>query len=245
MIFQFDLGNSAVKWRALEHGKPMAKGAFSHIDDFPSELTAKLSPSDEFQVASVANVHATERLLEELAHRGASDVVLAVSQSEQLGLVNAYSDPSSMGVDRWLAMLAAWHGSHQSFVLVDAGSAVTVDVVQESGRHQGGFILPGRHLMLDSLQRGTSRVVFRLEEDPDPRLGIDTQSCVSRGVSWLSQGLAKQVETTAVAHGIEAIWVTGGDARHFLNAGLQAQHAPDLVMEGLSLYCSSLREVNG
>lgn len=244
MIFQFDLGNSAVKWRALETGKPVARGVFSHQETFPPYLAAKASADDEFQIASVANAWTTERLLTQLAQHGAKNITCAVSQCEQMGLVNVYSEPSAMGVDRWLAMLAAWHYCRQPFVVVDAGSAVTIDVVQADGQHQGGFILPGRHLMLDSLQRGTSRVIFELEEDPAHMLGTDTQSCVSRGVSWLSQALAKQIEATAAAYNISAIWVTGGDARHLLDAGLVAEYAPDMVMDGLSLYCGSSPEVD-
>ncbi len=57
----------------------------------------------------------------------------AVSQPQQLGLTNSYSDPFRMGVDRWLAMLAAWHRVAGPLIVVDAGTALTVDIVDSSG----------------------------------------------------------------------------------------------------------------
>lgn len=240
MTVQFDLGNSSVKWRILDNGNAVARGFFSHKDDLPPTLVSRITQERDIQISSVANGAATERLLARLKALGASSAIFAESQQEQVGLLNAYCDPKTMGVDRWLAMLGAWRESREAFIVVDAGSAVTVDIVLSGGQHEGGFIIPGRSLMLAGLQGGTSRVLFDGRDDLDPEPGTDTQSCVSRGLSWLWRGLVSQIQLTAAARGIDAIWVTGGDARHLQEAGLQGRYVGDLVLDGLSLYCDNL-----
>lgn len=237
MIVQFDLGNSSIKWRVVENGCRIARGFFLHGHDLPEDLASKMGAALECQVSSVANDGATQDLLRRLRRLGVTRLVNAESQREQLGLVSAYADPATMGVDRWLAMLGAWHQSRKALLVVDAGSAVTIDVVLSDGRHEGGFIIPGRRLMLASLQKGTSRVLFGPGDDPVAKPGVDTQSCVARGLSWLWRGLATQIQLTAAEHGIDAVWVTGGDARHLKAAGLEGTYIDDLVLDGLALYC--------
>ncbi|MDP1069535.1 type III pantothenate kinase, partial [Klebsiella pneumoniae] len=68
-----------------------------------------------------------------------------------------------MGVDRWLAMLAAWQRVGQSCWVVDCGSAITLDLLDAEGRHQGGYILPGLRLMQQSLLGNTAEV--RVDRD--------------------------------------------------------------------------------
>lgn len=239
MILQFDLGNSSIKWRILEQGQPGANGRFAHHEVLPRELFSEAAADCEIQVSSVANPAVTNSFLGRLEASGDRRIVVAESQPQQLGLTNAYDDPSKMGVDRWLAMLGAWHGSREALLVVDAGSALTVDIVGHDGQHEGGFIIPGRQLMRDSLQRGTSRVLFEATEDPVPEPGRDTQACVSRGLSWLWRGLVAQIHHTAEVRGIEAIWLTGGDASHLCESGLKARYVRDLVLDGLALYCEN------
>lgn len=244
MVIQFDLGNSAVKWRALAAGKVAARGVFGcNSGAMPAELRDLVAGAREIQIASVAAMSITNQLVDELRELGADHITCAVSQKEQLGLVSAYSEPEQMGVDRWLAMLAIWSVQHQPFIVVDAGSAITIDVVTAVGQHEGGYILPGRALLLTSLQTGTSRVLFDLEDDAATEPGVNTQSCVARGVGFLWRGLAGQVASTAAARGITSIWVTGGDAERLQEVGLSARYSQDLVLDGLGIYCRSAPEL--
>ena len=66
-----------------------------------------------------------------------------VRRDSACGLRNGYRDPAQLGVDRWLAMCAAWQQFPGSLCVVDAGTAVTIDVVAADGAHSGGLILPG------------------------------------------------------------------------------------------------------
>lgn len=239
MILQFDVGNSSVKWRTLEDGSVTARGMFDAEQPVAEALSVQMAQISEVQVSSVRSDAATEGFIGALHKLGARDITVAQSQAEQAGLTCAYAVPGQMGVDRWLALLGAWQCIRRPLVVVDAGSAVTIDVVGKDGMHEGGFILPGRRLQLGSLQSGTSRVLFDPVDDPIAEPGRDTQACVSRGLSLLWRGLAGQVQVIAAERDISDIWLTGGDAAHLQSAGLTAHYVQDLVLDGLFVYCNN------
>ena len=73
-------------------------------------------------------------------------------------MTSGYRDPERLGVDRWLALIAARERSKQPTVIVDAGSACTIDLLDSEGRHLGGYILPGLTAMGEALVRGTHQI---------------------------------------------------------------------------------------
>lgn len=169
------------------------------------------------------------------------------------GLTIAYEQPAKLGVDRWLAMLAARNlgrfeplikeqekPENSSVCVVDSGSALTIDVVSAKGDHQGGFIIPGLRLMYDSLLNGTREVQAESPVFESRDWGINTNQAVTHGAVFAS------VATVAEAYrqfgkqvgGDVALVLTGGDAQ-ILSSGLQAacqvqaKQVPDLVLRGL------------
>ena len=83
------------------------------------------------------------------------------------GVVNGYADPSLLGVDRWVAVVGAYHRVRGAVVVADIGTAATIDVVAADGRHRGGYIVPGPRLMVASLLGGTSDLAaFRASSPP-------------------------------------------------------------------------------
>ncbi|MCC2618325.1 type III pantothenate kinase [Aestuariibacter halophilus] len=100
----------------------------------------------------------------------------------------AYVDNSTLGVDRWLGVIAARALTALPVVVIDVGTAITCDFVQED-RHLGGWIGPGYSLMRDSLTQNTERV-FADEHFPEELgVGISTPECVSQGCLSLLQGM--------------------------------------------------------
>ena len=160
-------------------------------------------------------------------------VTLAKVSSTAAGVRCGYADPSSLGVDRWLAVVAAYHLYQTSLLIVDAGSAMTLDLVSEDGRHLGGYILPGLTLMRDALWRGTDRVKVDREVDEcgiDP--GMDTITAVNHGSLLAAiatvEKLANQYQSKVV--------VTGGYAKKLLPyLHPNIDYLPDLVLDGLAL----------
>ena len=120
-----DIGNSAVKWRS--HGSEVFT---KEIDQFSSELLPK---ADTVWISAVAHLNIVEEIKAEFT------TVNLVKPSKLYGkLTLSYDDPSKFGVDRFLAMLGALERFPNSPLLViDAGSAVTFDVIDSQGTHKG------------------------------------------------------------------------------------------------------------
>jgi type III pantothenate kinase len=126
-----DIGNSAVKWRTLE------SDVYSkNVDEF---ITSTLPQADSAWVSAVANLDIVEDLKSLF-----KEFHLVESQKKCSNLVVAYDDPSSLGSDRFFAMLGAMNQfSKKPLLVIDIGSAMTFDVINGDGIHQGGLIMPG------------------------------------------------------------------------------------------------------
>ena len=107
------------------------------------------------------------------------------SPAEDAGVVNSYVRPERLGVDRWLAIVEAWH-SRGAAIVIDCGSAITLDAVSSAGRHQGGYIVPGLRMLERSLTGGTGavRIDSGIERGLGP--GKSMTECVQNGVLRMS-----------------------------------------------------------
>jgi len=160
------------------------------------------------------------------------------------GVSVAYEDLSRLGVDRWLALLAANARAKHGCVVVDAGTAITVDYVAAGGKHLGGLIVPGIHLMGAALLRNTHSVSVKsltLPQTWSP--GCDTVACVEQGVAACLQGfvsgaVAADAFPGAAEMDSAKIFVCGGDSRVILPwlPTSRAVHAEHLVIDGLRLF---------
>ena len=97
-------------------------------------------------------------ILEWVSINWACETIFAKVESSAAELRNGYEQPQQMGVDRWVAMLAAWERHHAAACIVDCGTAITLDVVSESGHHLGGVIAPGISLMHEALASRTAQL---------------------------------------------------------------------------------------
>ncbi|OOY42507.1 hypothetical protein BOV91_06775, partial [Solemya velum gill symbiont] len=127
----FDIGNTRLKWALLKDGVMQQQQGLSHdaaSDDAIAEIIAG-SGCEQLYVANVAGTE-TERRMHSIAMQsGISDPVFIRTQVQAFGLTNAYDEPQRLGVDRWLAMVAARSLYRRAFYVIDAGSAVTIDAV--------------------------------------------------------------------------------------------------------------------
>lgn len=236
MRLLIDAGNSRLKWRLDEVGQVFSQGAGVIEDADP--LPGLLVPGEAVSRVAVSTVASEEkrlRLLEYLSSRFKVPATCYWAESRRGGLENAYQNSTQMGADRWHAMYGAWQGHRQGFIVVDAGSAITVDYVDARGCHLGGFILPGLNMMRRSLQVDAARIGFDPREVLDVSPGATTSECVNHGIAWLSGALIERVQSDSLALGIADILVTGGDADRLIQLGLVAELHPSLVMDGLGL----------
>ncbi|MEQ8516869.1 MAG: type III pantothenate kinase [Chromatocurvus sp.] len=238
-VLQIDLGNSSLKWRLMCGEHLLARGASAAAGSAaPPELPAlEIRPSAAL-VASVAAEGNEVQLAEQIRRQWALEPWFARSEGETLGLRNSYLRPEMMGVDRWLAMLGAWYPRRERVCVVDAGSALTIDIVAANGQHEGGYILPGSALMQRALFRDTQRVRFDEAATVILEPGTSTAEAVCRGAALAQCGAVKLALSLAVTQGATppGLVVAGGGGQKLIELlGEAAELRPDLVFEGLAL----------
>lgn len=240
---QLDVGNSSAKWRLLRGEQIVERGNYSAGDNV-SEV-ALLQCTDELDhiwVSSVAASAAEEALAALLVARWGITPWFARTEEQTGSLRNSYTDASRMGVDRWLAMLGAREREQGRLCVVDAGSAMTIDIVSASGQHEGGYIIPGPALMERALLLDTDRVRFEEEVGYALQPGKSTAEAVRHGIA-LAQAGAVELALQQAGSEPMALFFSGGAGETLMNlVQCSAQWAPDLVFEGLAAMAARHRE---
>lgn len=157
MNLLIDAGNTRVKWCLANQHQLGPIHSVNHPD--VPELAALWSKLTVTQ-AYGCNV-AGHTVAEQLSTCSPLPITWLRPSSRAGGLTNAYLDPSRLGADRWAAAIGAYHlNQQQACVVAHAGTALTIDCVDQAGHFLGGTITPGLHLMRDSLARGTAQLPY-------------------------------------------------------------------------------------
>ena len=233
-----DLGNTRLKLAPLAAG-----GAHGPVRAVVHAAIARLLEDDaEFEqgdtawLASVAPAAVVEPLVGALQARGLRVERIAV-QAREGHLQIAYADPQALGVDRFLALVAASARDDGPWVVVSAGSALTADVLATDGRHLGGVIAPMPAHMRSALAQRFSALDVAAGEVH--ALGANTSDAIASGAAHAACGLVERVTRAArLQCGAEPlVLVGGGDADVLRDLDLpRMQSAPTLVLEGLAIY---------
>jgi len=238
---QLDAGNSGTKWRLLKRGQVAARGTCRAGDDAArAELLDCAAKLDQVWIASVAAAETDTELAQMVAARWGVQPWFARTAASCGGLRNSYAEPARMGVDRWLAMLAAWQRVQGRVCVVDAGSALTLDLISDSGVHEGGYIIPGPTLMERALLLDTGRVRFAEDADYALTPGSSTAEAVRHGIAVAQAGaLALAMDRAQVAP--SRMLFCGGWGKtlmRLLDRG--GTYCPDLVFEGLEIQAAAV-----
>lgn len=234
MTLFIDAGNTRVKWRLTSAGEPARDGVGALTDPQLFQVfTAR--PVHRVAISTVISEGERENLRRRLFEELGVEPVFHWTEPSQCGVTCAYDRPETMGADRWHALIGAWRQVERALLVVDAGSALTVDVLDNKGMHRGGYILPGHRLMRESLESKTARVHFGKSLSLDLSPGKSTDACVRNGLSWLWQALSLQLEGMRKELGVDAdaVFLTGGDAPGLMRLGMEGCLRPQLVLEGL------------
>lgn len=238
-ILQVDAGNSGAKWRLVEGGEVVARGRLDlDVDDTPAALADAARAAGEIWLASVLDERREAALEACLSRLSPIPQRHARSERRCAGVENSYEDPSRMGVDRWLALLAARQRVAGRVCVVDVGTALTIDLLAADGRHEGGYIIPGRDLLERALLSGTGRV-RDAERDLwslDP--GQGTGTAVSSGAALALVGAVREALRCAGSPSPALIFCGGAGDRLLQLLDVAGITAPDLVFEGLEVALS-------
>jgi type III pantothenate kinase len=240
---QLDVGNSSAKWRLLNEGQVRARGEYRPDDDGSKQALLTCAPLlEQIWVSSVAGPETEGALLALLTRCWPVTPWLARTPARTGELCNSYAEPSRMGVDRWLAMLGGRARCTDRLCVVDAGSALTIDIVAASGQHEGGYIVPGPGLMERALLGETGRVRFAEEVGYELSPGTSTAMAVRHGIALAQVGaLALALDRAGPEHP-RLLFCGGGGELLCQLLGRGGDYAPDLVFEGLEMLADSRDE---
>lgn len=236
MILLLDQGNSRLKWMLANNaGETVLRGAVDRTVA-PAAALAAVSREhvDRVFVASVAGSEVDASLKAAVYALFGIEPHFLSAVAESAGLQNGYLEPSRLGVDRWLAMLGARSMVKTSCVVVDAGTALTIDVIR-ADRHVGGFIIPGLSMQREALGMGTA-LVGSSDLDGSLAWGRTTRDAVANGtlhavVAAIERAL---VELSRSVDDTCALLITGGDAQEVAALmSVPAVVSDDLVFRGM------------
>lgn len=254
-----DIGNSAAKAATVEgeviHQSGRLDTSVAGADDLLDGLRV-LAGSAEDPPAGIIAVSVVDRWTERL-ERAAQELALPLTMvaASHIPISTGLVRPDQTGPDRLLAAWAAarLHGS--PVIVVDLGTATTVDAVDADGFFLGGAILPGLGLAADSLAQGTARLPRIELALPDEVIGGDTVGAIASGVvighigavRELALRMHQHIDRDDPATAATRVVVTGGHAaapwaanawRTPAAPGLPSiadELDPDLVLRGLGL----------
>jgi type III pantothenate kinase len=232
---QLDVGNSSAKWRLVSGEHVIARGNYWPDDAGSQDVMLGCAATlDTIWIASVAASATEEKLTALLVKKWGMAPWFARTEARTGSLHNSYAEPGRMGVDRWLAMLGAREREQGKLCVVDAGSALTIDIVGATGQHEGGYIIPGPALMERALLLDTDRVRFDEQVDYALAPGRSTAEAVRHGIA-LAQAGAVGLALDQAGDEPMSLFFCGGAGETLMRLVPHArQWTPDLVFEGLA-----------
>ena len=244
MLLLVDVGNTRVKWASVGHdGTLSSQRAATYadwtVDDWHRELFAARA-YQKVVASTVAGSRSRELITAAASRNSIADVRFVATSASAGGVRSAYPNPALLGVDRWVAVIGAWELKRGACCVADIGTAATLDAVDATGRHLGGFIVPGPELMVRSLLHSTSDLATHTaasRSNARATLADNTRDAIERGcrvalaafVDRTFDDLARDLGAAT------ALLLTGGAAdevRPYLRTAVE--HVPDLVLHGLA-----------
>lgn len=241
MKLLLDQGNSRLKWALVaDRDRFVARGGIDQDTSFESVvgLFLELAHKHNIETAAISAVSSSEHrqaLFEAVANSMGITPRIMESRASCAGLRNGYADPSRLGVDRWLAMLGARTHGCGPWLVVDAGTAMTVDAISAGGVHLGGYIVPGYRMQISMLGARTARVGDILPV-VGSGWGRETASAVGNGVALELAALVDRASVELAEGGDDTcrVVVTGGDADLLAPLLRTASKVdPDLLFRGM------------
>ena len=221
MILLLDIGNTRIKWGCVMAGEFQSGGVLTRGEGDVAGMVAAVQVRHclplRVVVSNVADDDYGEQLRAEVSARWGCQVEIVAPQVAAFGVVNGYDEPHRLGVDRWLALIAARQLCDGALCIVDCGTALTVDLLTEEGAHLGGMIVPGVSLLQDALVKnaeGLHVIGGGWAGGEAYFMARNTADAMSAGACYSSVALIDRVLADAqqsLGKGVLLV-LTGGDA---------------------------------
>jgi type III pantothenate kinase len=257
MKLLIDAGNTRIKWALAEdQADPLIEGGISQVSIVENgvidrdwfALTNYVGKVESVWLSCVASKQVRDLISSQVEELFGLQAHIATVSADAAGMVNSYRDLSKLGVDRWLAALGARAIVDEGdLIVIDAGTAVTIDLVSAENRFEGGVILPGFATMHDALLGRTAGIQSQPSEI-ESVIGRNTRDCVNSGAQFGLLGAIERVvaEMIDVVHArsrhsgfaskAPRLLIMGGDADRLVDgSSLDRELQSHLIFYGLML----------
>ena len=237
----FDVGNTRLKWAAVESTKQPSdqqkklwdySGSIStqslkspeHRAELADYISKTLPKPDAIAFSCVAGKEAIHQLQSLFPQWRDVEWQQLGGDSTFDGMRTLYQDPSKLGSDRWSAIIGARSLSKTNALIINAGTATTIDLLGSNGVHYGGWILPGLSLMHQSLETNTAQLPLAVRDASAQGFGTSTNEAIISGCDAAQIGAIQYALDLAIQMNlpIEKIWLDGGNAKTLMNQIQQA-----------------------
>mgnify|MGYP006275915275 CR=1 FL=1 len=241
MILLVDVGNSYLKWATWNSGKlgkvcrcPHRKNQRETVDPWG---WSKLQPPKKLVICNVAGEVLAQALTKDAKNYWGITPDWFRSAPIGHGVRNGYSQPLTLGADRWAALVAAASTPHPSLLIADCGTALTLDGLSRDNVHLGGWIVPGLTGMRAALLGNTAGIATSagpaeavLAQDTGSGVASGTLQALAAVVDRAAQCLAGQLGEAV------SVLLTGGDGKLLLpHLNTPTHFDEDLVLRGLAV----------
>lgn len=241
MKLLIDFGNTRCKWVSIVDHEWRSQGSFAYDGENLLPRMQQLLPlqeAKEIHIASVLGESFENECLIAFEHTATCHFYHSQAQAYSIQL--AYQDPTGYGVDRYAALVAAHQSVSGDKIIIDCGTAITIDALKHTGEHLGGLIAPGVMLMCKSLCQQTANLSFNQNSTSPVLLANNTEEAIYSGSAFVaSYGLEAVITKMQARLDQATVILTGGGVKHMRGLDSLASHIrPNLVLEGLEIMAS-------
>jgi len=230
-----DVGNSRIKWAQVQGKAWLQQGVVGNTEWLALQHAfAALPPPARILASNVAG-EAMEQRLRAVCAQWQCPLEFVTASAASCGVRNGYEQAARLGSDRWAALIAAWNQIQGACLVVNCGTATTVDALSAQGEFLGGLILPGVGLMQHSLATNTAQLIAEQGVLQDfPR---NTADAIHSGMLRATIGaIQHQFGLLQARDGTVGCLLGGGAAgvvQPYLN--LPSERRDNLVLQGLQI----------
>ena len=236
-ILTIDSGNTYIKWGLHDYRGWVCQGRVKQDDSVILDQSWQSLPEPAFIIGSNVADKVVRETLTRLCSRWKTKSCWITAVQSQCGVRNLYSDPAQLGSDRWASLVAAWNQQLQASLVINIGTAMTIDVLSDTGSFLGGVILPGPKLMFEALKAHTA--IPYDDSGLFQQLPDCTDDAIYSGVVQSLVGAIermKHVLNIRLGYSVQNCILSGGASSLILpHLGTQAKVVNNLVLEGLLL----------
>lgn len=248
MKLVIDAGNSRIKWATSDKEIFEFGGAHTYKNrefvELANEVWGNLEKPSGVYIANVAGLGLAQQLTLWVEKHWQCPIVFIKPLLSGYGINNQYATPFELGADRWADAIAAWKKCQHAVAIFDAGTSITLDIIDAQGNLLGGTISPGINMMIDSLLKGAVGLRETLDLNYNTMRGADLvlsgrdtkenilSGCLLPAIAFMEMSAIKLQEKFNEPF---KCFVTGGDSEILMpHLSDLFEHHPFLVLEGVS-----------